>query len=176
MNQSIEQSFEKSGIGNSGTSPQFAFIQSQWHREIVDQGRDSFLGEMARCGVSEEQIDLYEVAGAFEIPLHTKRLANTGCYAAIVACGLVVDGGIYRHEFVATAVITALMNVQLDTGIPVISAVLTPQNFHEHADHKKFFLAHFRIKGCEAAAACLQTVSGLAAIGKSARLTTRQMA
>ena len=42
-----------------------------------------------------------------------------------------VDGGIYRHEFVADTVIKALMDVQLRTEVPIFSAVLTPQQFHE---------------------------------------------
>jgi len=149
----------------------FAFLQSCWHREIVDQGRDSFLAEMARRGVPRTQIDLYEVPGAFEIPLQAKLLAQSGRYAAVVACGFVVDGGIYRHEFVAHAVITALMSVQLEVEVPVISAVLTPQQFHEHADHNGFFQQHFVTKGKEAAAACLATVAGLRSIhqlGKAA--------
>ena len=56
--------------------------------------------------------------GAFEIPLHAKRLATSGRYAAVVGAGLVVDGGIYRHEFVADAVVNGLMRVQLDTDVP----------------------------------------------------------
>ena len=148
----------------SSKETRFAFLQSCWHREIVDQGREAFLTEMARCGVPRERIDLYEVPGAFEIPLHAKLLARTGQYGAVVACGFVVDGGIYRHEFVATAVINALMAVQLEVGVPVISAVLTPQRFHEHAEHQTFFREHFRVKGREAASACLNTVEKLGPI------------
>ena len=141
-----------------------AFIQSSWHKEIVDQGRDSFLAHMAELGVARNQIDLIEVPGAFEIPLHAKLLARSGQYSGIVASGLVVDGGIYRHDFVAQAVITGLMQVQLDTEVPVFSVVLTPQHFHDHADHRDFFRNHFVDKGSEAARAChatLQSLGGL---------------
>ena len=141
----------------------FAFVQSCWHRDIVDEGRDAFLAEMARRGVPRSAIDLFEVPGAFELPLLARRLARSGRYAGVVACGLVVDGGIYRHEFVAAAVIDALMRVQLDCDVPVFSAVLTPQHFHEHAEHRAFFTAHFRVKGAEVAEACLRTVQVLAA-------------
>jgi 6,7-dimethyl-8-ribityllumazine synthase len=144
-----------------GESERIAFVQSRWHRDIVDRGRESFLAAMAEAGVPAARIDLYEVPGAFEIPLHAKLLAESGRYAAVVGCGFVVDGGIYRHEFVAEAVISGLMRVQLDTGVPVISAVLTPQRFHEHEEHRRFFLEHFRVKGREAAAACVETVAGL---------------
>ena len=79
---------ESSGIEQDG---RIAFVQSLWHRDIVDQCRDSFLAEAAERGVPADQIDLYEVTGAFEIPLHAKRLAESGRYRAIVASGLVVD-------------------------------------------------------------------------------------
>jgi 6,7-dimethyl-8-ribityllumazine synthase len=138
-----------------------AFVQSLWHRDIVDECRDSFLAEVGERGIAADQVDLYEVTGAFEIPLHVKRLAESGRYAAIVASGLVVDGGIYRHEFVAEAVIDGLMRVQLDTGVPVFSAVLTPHHFHEHADHQRFFHDHFQVKGREVAKACTETVESL---------------
>ena len=145
----------------SGGHTRFAFIQSSWHEDIVDQGRASFLAEMNRQGVAAEAIDFFQVPGAFEIPLHAQKLAQSGRYAAIVCCGLVVDGGIYRHDFVATAVIDAIMRVQLDTGVPVFTAVLTPLHFHEHDEHRGFFAQHFLTKGKEVAQACLQTVASL---------------
>ena len=89
-----------------------AFIQSCWHKDIVDQCRLAFMSELGRLELADPRIDVFEVPGAFEIPLQAKLLARTGQYAAIVAAGLVVDGGIYRHEFVADAVISALMRVQ----------------------------------------------------------------
>jgi 6,7-dimethyl-8-ribityllumazine synthase len=138
-----------------------AFVQAQWHSDIVHQARDAFLEEMQRQGVPQDSIDIFDVPGAFEIPLHAKRLANSGRYAAIVGCALVVDGGIYRHEFVASTVVQSLMNVQLETDVPVFSAVLTPHHFHEHVEHRKYFHRHFAIKGTEVAEACVKTLGGL---------------
>ena len=138
-----------------------AFVQAQWHADIVHQARDAFLAELERQGVPADTIDVFDVPGAFEIPLHAKRLAQSGRYAAIVGCALVVDGGIYRHEFVATTVVNALMTLQLETGVPILSAVLTPHHFHEHAEHRKYFHRHFAVKGTEAADACVRTIEGL---------------
>jgi 6,7-dimethyl-8-ribityllumazine synthase len=149
---------------NQNQTKRYAFIQARWHSDIVDQGRKGFLTEMERRSVRPEAIDVFDVPGAFEIPLRAKLLAKTGRYAAIVACGFVVDGGIYRHEFVAEAVISGLMSVQLETEVPVISAVLTPQNFHEHAEHKRFFTEHFLVKGAEAAKACVEAAAGIEAV------------
>jgi 6,7-dimethyl-8-ribityllumazine synthase len=139
----------------------FAFVEASWHADIVHQARDAFFEAMAQAGVGVERIDVFDVAGAFEIPLHAQRLARSGRYAAIVGSALVADDGIYRHDIVSTTVVRALMDVQLDTGVPVISAVLTPHHFHEHAEHRKYFLRHFAVKGTEAAEACLKTVAGL---------------
>ncbi len=144
-----------------GSPWRFALIRAQWHADIVQRACDAFLAEVARDQNPPPVVDVFEVPGAFEIPLHALRLAQTGRYSAIVACGLVVDGGIYRHEFVAEAVISGLMRVQLDTQVPVISAVLTPKNFHDHDEHRRFFADHFVVKGREAAQACLNTVRGL---------------
>jgi 6,7-dimethyl-8-ribityllumazine synthase len=150
---------------NTGTADRIAFVQSCWHREIVDRCRDSFLENIVAAGVARDRIDLFEVPGAFEIPLVAKRLAQTGRYLAVVTSGLVVDGGIYRHEFVAGAVISGLMQVQLETGVPVLSAVLTPQHFHEHDTHQQFFSEHFVVKGAEVANACAATLAVHATLG-----------
>jgi 6,7-dimethyl-8-ribityllumazine synthase len=145
----------------AGGERRIAFVQAQWHEDIVHQARDAFLEEIQSSGVPRERIDIFEVPGAFEIPLHAKRLAQSGRYDAIVACALVVDGGIYRHEFVANTVVSSLMALQLETGVPVLSAVLTPHHFHEHVEHRKYFHRHFAIKGTEAAQACVKTIEAL---------------
>lgn len=136
------------------SNPRIAFIRAGWHSEIVNQCKVAFLSEMIELGYDESAIDFFDVPGAFEIPLHAKLIAQRGDYDAIVAAAFVVDGGIYRHEFVANAVISGLMQVQLETSIPVLSAVLTPHHYHNSEEHQHFFLQHFLIKGKEAAAAC----------------------
>jgi 6,7-dimethyl-8-ribityllumazine synthase len=110
--------------------------------------------------LDNRDVDLFEVPGAFEIPLRAKILASSGQYAGIVTGGLIVDGGIYRHEFVSSAVIDGLMRVQLDTGVPVFSAVLTPQDFLSDGQ-PEFFQEHFVTKGTEAAHACIETIGAV---------------
>ncbi|MEB0208563.1 6,7-dimethyl-8-ribityllumazine synthase [Pseudomonas sp. CCC3.1] len=148
-----------------------AFIQASWHKEIVDQSRKGFLAEMLLQGYQESDIDFFEVGGAFEIPLHAKLLAKTGRYAGIVGAALVVDGGIYRHDFVAQSVVSGLMQVQLETEIPVFSVSLTPHHFHAGEEHQKFFFDHFVHKGQEAAKTCVDTLQKIRAIK---RLDTQQ--
>lgn len=147
-----------------------AVISASWHRDIVERAHEGIRAEVARQGVeSSTSIEHFAVPGAFEIPLHAKKLAASGRYDAVIACGLIVNGGIYRHEFVTSAVIDGLMRVQLDTEVPVFSAVLTPRDFHEHQEHHDFFHAHFVKKGEEVARACLATLSSLRALEGLAR-------
>jgi 6,7-dimethyl-8-ribityllumazine synthase len=141
-----------------------AVVSASWHHEIVAQARGAVLSALKGGGIPSTSIEAFDVPGAFEIPLQASKLAQTGRYDAIIACALVVNGGIYRHEFVAAAVIDALMRVQLDSGVPVLSAVLTPRDFHEHDDHRRFFSEHFVKKGTEVAQACLQTIANHRAI------------
>lgn len=138
-----------------------AVVAARWHADIVDRATQAIRDTLSRSPSPPPRMDLFEVPGAFEIPLQAQRLARSGTCDAVIACALVVNGGIYRHEFVASAVIDGLMRVQLDTGVPVFSAVLTPRDFHEHETHRQFFAEHFVHKGQEVAQACLQTLQGL---------------
>ena len=159
---------EDSSLANSDR--RLAFVQSTWHESIVERCRTSFIAEIAAFGIEQSQIDVFRVPGAFEVPLLAQRAARSGRYDAVVAAALVVDGGIYRHEFVAGSVVDALMRVQLETEVPILSAVLTPHHFHEHDDHSAFFHEHFEIKGAEAARAC---IGALAALDELAAVSTR---
>ncbi|MBC7941029.1 MAG: 6,7-dimethyl-8-ribityllumazine synthase [Chitinophagaceae bacterium] len=141
-----------------------AVISSAWHRDIVCHATAAIRAEFERQQLPAERVTWFEVPGAFEIPLHAQRLARSGRFDAVIACGLVVNGGIYRHEFVAAAVIDGLMRVQLETDIPVLSAVLTPRDFHDHDEHRHFFQQHFVTKGREVARACLDTLASMAAL------------
>lgn len=161
MNQSSATSRRRASPQNSAAS-RVAVISSGWHRDIIVNALTAIKKEFKAQGFPARNLDFFEVPGAFEIPLHAQRLAESGRYDGIIACGFVVDGGIYRHEFVASAVIDGLMRVQLDSGVPVFSSVLTPKDFHEHEDHLKFFATHFVIKGAEVARACLATLASLA--------------
>lgn len=138
-----------------------AFIQSSWHEDIVNQARVGFLEV-----VTDEHADVetFEVPGAFELPLHARHAAQTGAFDAVAVAGFVVDGGIYRHEFVAHAVIDGLMRVQLELGVPVFSGVLTPQQFHEHDTHRNFFQKHMLEKGRELGRSCLATMDARALV------------
>ncbi len=134
----------------------YAFVKANWHSDIVDQALVGFT-EI----IPEEQVDVFDVPGAFELPLAAKKLAKTGNYTAVAAAAFVVDGGIYRHEFVAGAVVDGLMQVGLETEIPILSVSLTPHNYQETDHHNEIYRAHFIEKGREAARAALGVTKSL---------------
>ncbi|MFV0385628.1 6,7-dimethyl-8-ribityllumazine synthase [Paracoccus sp. (in: a-proteobacteria)] len=140
------------------TNSRIAFIKARWHADIVDRAHDGFMAEQPRL-IPGAQVDAFDVPGAFEMPLLAKKLAQSGKYDAVVAAAFVVDGGIYRHDFVAAAVVTGLMNVGLETGVPCFSVSLTPHNYQEVPAMIAFFREHFVKKGAEAAEAVRQVLA-----------------
>ncbi len=132
------------------THTRYAFIKAQWHADIVDQALLGFTQL-----IPAEQVDVFDVPGAFEMPLMAQDLAKTGTYAAVACAAFVVDGGIYRHDFVAQSVVDGLMRVGLATGVPVLSVSLTPHQYQETDHHNAIYRAHFVDKGREAAQAAL---------------------
>jgi 6,7-dimethyl-8-ribityllumazine synthase len=144
------------------------FIQASWHDNIVDRLHDSFATRIAELLDEPPQIDVWRVPGSLEIPLQISLLHDHGNYDIFVAAGLIVNGGIYRHEFVADNVLRSVMALQMAKQIPIIYAVLTPLNFHgsysegEGSPHENFMLEHFVTKGVEAANACKMTLDNVA--------------
>ncbi|MEL7281851.1 MAG: 6,7-dimethyl-8-ribityllumazine synthase [Pseudomonadota bacterium] len=132
------------------THTRYAFVKANWHAEIVTRALEGF------CDIiPADQVEVFDVPGAFEMPLMARDLAMTGRYDAVITAAFVVDGGIYRHDFVAQAVIDGLMRAGLDSGVPVLSVSLTPHQYQETAHHDAIFRAHFVEKGREAAKAAL---------------------
>jgi 6,7-dimethyl-8-ribityllumazine synthase len=93
-------------VAQNRDARRIAFVQACWHKDIVDRCRVSINAEISKHGFGDGDIDFFEMPGSLEIPLYALLLAESGRYAAIVAVGFVVNGGIYRHEFVTEAVIS----------------------------------------------------------------------
>ncbi len=144
-----------------------AFIRARWHAAIVDQALLGFKVAAVEQGFAAENIAVFDVPGAFEMPFLAKTLAESKRFDAIVAAAWVVDGGIYRHDFVASAVVDGLMQAQLATGVPVFSVSLTPHQYQETDFHDAVYRKHMYQKGGEAATAValqLQTLASLEAL------------
>ncbi len=152
-------------FGADLSQSRIAYIEASWHHDIVGQARTTFTEKVSERGIT--QIDVFAVPGSLEIPLQAKLLAKTGKYDVIIAAGLIVDGGIYRHDFVASTVLDAMMQVSLESEVPVLSVVLTPHHFHDGEEHHQYFFNHFLKKGTEAGNACIKTLENMLALKDS---------
>ncbi len=145
------------------SSRKVAVLSASWHVPIVESAEKGFLDEMVARGFNENDIDIIKVPGALEVPLAGKLALENG-YGAVVGIAFVVDGGIYRHEFVAHTALQSMLDVSRELCKPFISVVISPQKFREgNAEDEAWFVDHMYGKGKEAAEACsrmLEVVSG----------------
>tara|TARA_B100000282_G_scaffold294249_1_gene271102 strand:+ start:1056 stop:1553 length:498 start_codon:yes stop_codon:yes gene_type:complete len=139
-------------------SKKIAILSASWHTNIVNSAENSAIEELVKLGYARENIDVIKVPGAVEIPLAGKLALENG-YDCAIGIALVVDGQIYRHEFVGHTVVQGILDASLATNKPFISAVLTPQRYNENSDlYEEMYIKHFVVKGQEAAKAADQAI------------------
>lgn len=140
----------------------FAVVTARFNGDITDRLNEGALAGFKECGVDVDRIDLFSVAGCFELPLVAKRLAETGKYAAIVALGAVIRGETPHFEYVSAETARGIGQVSLDTGVPVAFGVLTTDS-HEQARARAG--GESGNKGRDAALTAAETASVLRSIG-----------
>jgi 6,7-dimethyl-8-ribityllumazine synthase len=141
-----------------------AILSASWNTKIVNAAEDSFIASIKGSAISDAQVDVFKVPGSLEIPLAGKQALDNG-YDIAVGIGFVVNGGIYRHEFVGHTVVQSILDVQLQTNKPFLSVVLTPQAYCEHLDvYEEMYVKHMVEKGTEAAKACEGMLAALKTI------------
>lgn len=103
----------------------FAIVAARFNGEIVGRLLQASIDTLIKHGVAESSIDIYNVPGAFEIPLTAEHLADTEKYSAIITLGCVIRGDTPHFNFVAGECARGVLDVSLATGVPVIFGVLT---------------------------------------------------
>jgi len=103
----------------------FAIAAARFNRTVVEALLEGALGAFAAHRVHSDSVDVYQVPGAFELPLTAQRLARSARYEAVIALGAVVRGDTPHFEYVAGECARGLTRVALDTDVPVIFGVLT---------------------------------------------------
>jgi 6,7-dimethyl-8-ribityllumazine synthase len=112
-------------INHDGTGLSVGIVQSRFNESIVTRMAEACRAELQRLGVAADHIDLATVPGALEIPLALQCMALTGRYDALVALGAVIRGETYHFEVVSNESARGVMDVALETGVPVANAILT---------------------------------------------------
>ena len=141
----------------SGKGLAIGIVMSRFNQDIGEALLAACVAELRRLGVQDEDIDLATVAGALEIPLVLQNMAQSDRYDALIALGAVIRGETYHFEVVANDSSRGILDVQLDTGIPVANGVLTCEN--EEQAH-----ARTREKGSDCARTAIESVNLLRAM------------
>lgn len=116
------------------TSFPIALVVSQFNRKITQSLQDGAVEQLIKRGFQEKDILIYEVPGAIEIPLITKRLAQQKKAQAIIALGAVIRGETSHYDLVCEAALLGCQRVSLEENIPVIFGLLTTENVEQAWD------------------------------------------
>ena len=109
----------------------FCIIISRFNDFIGSKLLSGAIDELKRHGVSDDNIDIVKVPGAFEIPFAAQKFAKTGKYNALITLGAVIKGSTPHFDYVSAEVSKGVAHVSLETGVPVIFGVLTTDNIEQ---------------------------------------------
>ncbi len=112
----------------SGAGLRVGIVQARFNAQIGDRLREDCVAELKRLGVADDDIELVKVPGALEVPLALRLLAESDDFDALVALGCVIRGETYHFELVCNESAAGITRVQLDTLVPVATAILTVEN------------------------------------------------
>ncbi|MBV2234310.1 MAG: 6,7-dimethyl-8-ribityllumazine synthase [Sterolibacterium sp.] len=132
-------------------------VVSRFNPEIGEGLRQACVTELIRLGVDARNITLASVPGALELPLVLQTMAQSSRFHALVAMGCVIRGETYHFEVVSNESARGILNVQLNTGIPIANAVLTTEDDDQA-------LVRMTVKGTEAAQAAVEMANLLRAV------------
>ena len=112
----------------SGKGFRFAIVASRWNDFISSRLVDGALNAFESLGVAEQDVEIYKVPGAFEIPLLAQTLAASGKFAAIVCAGTIIRGQTPHFEYISGEVARGIGQAALQTGVPIVFGVITTDN------------------------------------------------
>jgi 6,7-dimethyl-8-ribityllumazine synthase len=109
----------------AGAGLRVGIVMSRFNLPVCEGLLSACVAELKRLGVADADMAIATVPGALEIPLVLQSMANSRRFDALVALGAVIRGETYHFEVVSNDACRAIMEVQLDTGIPVANGILT---------------------------------------------------
>jgi len=139
----------------SAAGERFAIVVARFNDVVTRKLLDGAVATLKEHGVADDRVVVAWAPGSFEIPLVADGLARSGQFAAVICLGAVVQGETLHHKYINTEVSRAIMEIGIDTGIPVLFGVLTCRNMEQALDRAGGKAGN---KGSEAALAALEMV------------------
>lgn len=115
----------------AGKNMKVGIVCARFNEFIVSKLLGGSLDALKRHDVSEENIDVAWVPGAYEIPLIAKKMAESKKYDAVITLGAVIRGATPHFDYVCSEVSKGVASVSMETGLPVIFGVITVNNIEE---------------------------------------------
>ncbi|HSG04745.1 MAG TPA: 6,7-dimethyl-8-ribityllumazine synthase [Marinobacterium sp.] len=134
----------------------YTLVVGRFNEFVVESLVEGAVDTLKRHGVSEENIRIVRVPGAFEVPLAVKRVAQQKRDDAIIALGAVIRGGTPHFEFVSNESSKGVAQVSLDFDVPVANGILTVNSIEQAIERSGTKMGN---KGAEAALSAIEMVS-----------------
>lgn len=148
--------------GFTNVNGKYAIVVARFNSFVVESLLDGAIDTLKRHGVSEENITVMRVPGAWELPLAAQKLAEKKAHDAIIGLGAVIRGGTPHFDFVCNEAAKGLGAVGLQHGLPVVFGVLTTDSIEQAIERAGTKAGN---KGSDAAMTAMEMVSVLKAIG-----------
>ncbi len=142
----------------SAAGRKFAIVVARWNDEYTSKLADGAVEALLGAGAIQEDIDVFHVPGAFELPIASLRTAESGEYSAVIALGVVIRGQTPHFDYVAGQAARGLMQASLQTGVPVMFGVITADKIEQVIERTG---EGDENKGFEAAISAIETASTL---------------
>ena len=144
-----------------------AVAVARWNEAVTRGMLSAARATLAAAGLADDAVDVVWVPGSFELPLAADRLAATGRYAAVLCLGAIIRGETSHDRHIATAVAAGIEQTARARGLPVLFGVLTCDTPAQAAARSGGTATdgYAGNKGAECAAAALEMITVLAAIG-----------
>lgn len=148
-----KQTIEGDLRANSAT---YAILVTRFNSFITESLLEGAKDALLRHGISENQLTVIRIPGAYEMPLVAQQCAKSGKYDAVIALGAVIRGGTPHFDYVAGECAKGLGQVSLDTGVPVSFGVLTTDSIEQAIERAGTKAGN---KGAEAAMTALEMIN-----------------
>ena len=132
-----------------------AIVAAKFNFFVVEHLISGAKEALLKSGTKENDIEIFYVPGAFEIPLALKKVVGTGKFDGVVALGAVIRGGTPHFEYVAGECVQGISQISLDSEIPIAFGVLTVDTVEQAIERS----GSSENKGAEAAESTIQMIS-----------------
>lgn len=142
----------------TGAGLRIGIAMSRFNLEVGEGLLSAAVEELKRLGCRDQDMLIASVPGALELPLILQSMAQSGQFDALLALGCVVRGETYHFQVVSDESARGIMDVQLQTGVPVANGVLTTEDDDQA-------LSRMHAKGCDAAQVAVEMANLLRRLG-----------